>query len=366
MSETTAGSRVIFIDECGHTGEDLSDADQPVMVVASHSFAESNATELKQKHFGKVRSKELKHLQLQRRPVHQRAIVGFLEEVLAHECVCVAIAHKPYCSVLKIIDWLIEPGMHRAGLKLYERGGHIALANILQVGLLAQGGDLFARVTQSFEQAVRTRDPIAIRRCFHLLVSREVTEALAPLPNPFARGIIEMGDDLVEQLPPGALDISMALAMQVCTGWRERGWTAFTVYHDRSSVLARNKDVWDALLSEDAPQAKVGWGTRVVQYPIGVEETRLVESQCSDGVQLADVIAGAFSRWGRWLLKEKPADDPYSASLEEVLLPRLENCVTSSIWPSLDIQPWATTSDDVRDPNEFSASILRKRDLTLR
>jgi hypothetical protein len=178
------------------------------------------------------------------------------------------------------------------------------------------------------------------------------------MPNPFARPIAELGRAWVDSLPPSPLDISLPLAIQNCLAWREEGWTRFVVEHDRSSGMAKNKMIWDALLSPDAPPAAVGWGHRSFQYPIGVLETRFVESRDSAGVQLADLIAGATARWARWLAAGKSSSDAYGVKLDKVLLPRLEKFVWNTIWPVQNVTGWPAAQPGVVDPNEYAASVL--------
>jgi hypothetical protein len=126
---TTA--RTIFLDECGYTGEDLADLDQPVFVVGSHDLSEDEAGVLKQTYFAGVKADELKHSSLQRRAGHQAAVIEFLSHVLPTDRARLSMAHKQYALVPKIVDLLIEPVMYRDGIDLYDRGGNEALSNVL-------------------------------------------------------------------------------------------------------------------------------------------------------------------------------------------------------------------------------------------
>lgn len=71
----------VFLDECGFTGEDLTNEHQPVFVLAGHDLPEEVCLELKQHHFGSVRSAELKHMSLQKRPRQREMVLALMREL---------------------------------------------------------------------------------------------------------------------------------------------------------------------------------------------------------------------------------------------------------------------------------------------
>ena len=117
----------LFIDECGYTGEDLFNEDQPVFVLASFWLAEEYCVDLKHKYFSKVKAKELKHSRLSRYPAQQNMVIDFLRDIAKEsDSVKFAIANKHYVLVTKIVDLLIEPMAYEDGLDFYQDGLNIA------------------------------------------------------------------------------------------------------------------------------------------------------------------------------------------------------------------------------------------------
>ena len=120
-------SNNIFIDECGYTGEDLFNEDQPVFVLSSTNLSEDVCQDLKGKHFSKVNAQELKHSRLAKNFNQQKMVINLLHDLAAHsESVKFAIAHKRYILVTKIVDILIEPMAYEDGLDFYKNGLNIA------------------------------------------------------------------------------------------------------------------------------------------------------------------------------------------------------------------------------------------------
>lgn len=356
----TALPPTIFLDECGFTGEDLADRDQPVFVVASHDLLEGEATLLKETHFGGVRADELKHSSLQRRASHQASVIAFIGAVLRADRARVAVAHKQFALIAKIVDLLIETVMHRDGVNLYERGGNDALSNVLYFSIGARSESLLLEVGRKFQRAVRTRSRLHVEECCELLTSRAVDEALEGLPPIFAPVLSRLGPDCFAELPARALDLSLPLALQQCWAWRSRLNGPFNVVHDRSSAMAKAKWLWDAIVAPEAPAAVVGRGTFSITYPIGVVETRFEDSKGSTSLQLADVIAGAVARWASWLSRGRREADTYAAALHAVVEPELERIVAGSVWPSPSVEPSAPTPAGIQDPNDFLTKLIQR------
>jgi hypothetical protein len=350
----------IFLDDCGFTGEDLADPDQPNSVVASHDLSEVDAASLKREHFGHVKADELKHSSLQRRRAHQEAVVAFLTSVLTADRARVSIAHKQYALVATIVELVIETVMHADGIDLYDRGGNDALSNVLYFSLLARSQALVMDVGRKFQRAVRMRTPDHIEECCRVLTSREVDAALEGLPPIFAPVLRRFGTDGFAELTEHALDLSLPFALHQCWAWRSREIGPFRIVHDRSSTMAKSKWLWDAIVAPDVPAALVGRGSFAVRYPLGVLETRFEDSKLSAALQLADVLAGAFARWATWLARERPAADTYAAALHEVFEPVLQPAIVGIVWPFPSVEPSAPSPPDVEDPNEFLAAVIRR------
>jgi hypothetical protein len=347
-------STKIYLDECGYTGDDLWDDDQPVFVIATHSVDEAQCTELKRKFFGAVRAPELKHAILQRRGQHCRSVVSFLTSLLdSQNQVRVVFAHKRFALTAKLVDFLIEPVAHRAGFDFYKDRMNWAFANLLFFGLQTENSTTLSHLLRRFQRLVRERSPASLRD----LQTFVEQPALLPIVDEMldmvrapAR-LTRISD--IEQLPPRLLDLSFSVALSALYTWRAAGFTSIHVVHDRSTNMARQTQLWEWLLAPNAPEALVGYGVTGFEFPIGVESTAFVDSKESDGVQVADVVAGALARWTRWLMCGRPDTDPYGKALHGVFERRVEQWMVHAIWPSMDDVGHTPAAPGLGDPLEY-------------
>src|SRR5216683_7748809 len=165
----------IFLDECGFTGENLMNPDQPVFVLASHDLPEEVCAALKQQHFGGIRAHELKHMSLQKRPRQQQMVLALLRDLANRypSRVKCAVIHKKYALLAKVVDHLIEPAAHHAGLDLYERGANLGLSNLMWLAVPVVGPPGFLdRLLESFERMMRRRTSEAYDSFFRPLFMR--------------------------------------------------------------------------------------------------------------------------------------------------------------------------------------------------
>ncbi|HEU4327334.1 MAG TPA: DUF3800 domain-containing protein, partial [Roseiflexaceae bacterium] len=155
---------VIFLDECGHTGQDLLNRDQPFFVLASLALSEDECGELKRTYFQRVRARELKHSSLSRSRGHQDAVMNFLSDIGARQGIFkVNVTHKKYALVGKIVDLIIEPLMYENGIDMYNRGMNIATTNLFYHTIPIFGGEeFFNELLSKFQRMIRYRD----RECF--------------------------------------------------------------------------------------------------------------------------------------------------------------------------------------------------------
>ncbi|MFP2897302.1 DUF3800 domain-containing protein [Corallococcus sp. 4LFB] len=346
------------MDECGYTGEDLADPVQPVFVVATHGLSDEECSGLKQQFFGHVQAPELKHMKLQGRARNEEAILSFLRHVLSGDSqVRFGIVHKPFALVTKMVDILTEEMMHRDGVDLYERGGHIALSCLIYYTLRAEGGGLLNNVNRLFQRVMRVRTVDALRE-FDEFVSRPqpievIDDALVYIRAPLRR----LPDEYVLKFPENALDLSMTLGLQCMYAWKRAAVGEMKVIHDASSNMARRREFWDAILSPGAPPALVGRFGDPVVFPIGVKETVFANSKAEVGLQIADVIAGAVARWAKWLALGGPETDKYAEQLNRIFADA-ENCVAGVVWPDPEITSRKEISGSV-SPMDYVAGMIQ-------
>lgn len=340
---------IIYIDECGYTGDDLFDATQPVFAVATHALPDDECSRYVKSFFGSVKASELKHATLQRRATHQAAIIAFLKHVAQSpglfKC---TLAHKRFALTMKVVDFVVEPVAHRQGIDLYRNGFLRNHANLLFHVLQCEGSGTLVELLRRFQDLIRRRRPEDLVR-FRQFVNAQalidvIDEALSTLRGSLAQ--LEWSD--ITSLPPRSLDLSFTMTLECLYGWRNAGASELIVTHDRSTNMLSHRREWEAILSPNAPPALVGCGDSAVRFPIGVSNTTFVDSNASVGIQLADVMAGALCRWGRWLLGGRCADDHYGQLLGGVIDDAPEAVIVRTLWPSDEITR-TDTPDNVGD-----------------
>lgn len=353
-----AGAMVnrIYLDECGYTGDDLLDSEQPTFAIATHSFSEDEAADLKRRFFGAVQAPELKHTSLQARPRNQRAILEFLEFAVEQlDRVRVMVADKRFALTAKLVDLIVEPPMHRHGLNLYEQGGHAAMSNLFYTVLQVEGATLLDTVLKRFQAAIRLRTEDAIGEFARLVLAPHDIDVVDEVLDMIRVSFALLREEDIKGLPPRALDLSLTVGLSVIYVWRQAGFADFEVVHDESTNMARQKALWDAILSPTAPSALIGYGSPdgQIQFPIGVRATAFERSSASAALQLADVLAGAVARWTKWIVRGESASDAYGTALNRLFLASKGAFATLLIWPTGDVGRKEATPAEVQDPLEY-------------
>lgn len=332
-------AREIAFDESGNTGDNLLDREQPIYTLASIHAAEADAAGL----IGEVapnEGRELKYSSLRRSRAGRETVVRILEsELLKPGRARVTAMHKPFSTVARLFDYLMEPTLHRGGMEVYERDLHIAYANILwRRGAPACGEARWERLLRSFVAACR--EP-TVEKSTDLLVAnaasveactdRTIEQLLMLIPpapewlHPRIAADMGHGIGVRDLLDPAATSL-----IENCIHWPEQLGTTMIVLHDESSVVARWRTKLEVLAGPEA-EAEVGdyWANKV-PYPLAIDEVRLVSSTDCARVQLADVLAGATVTWLGQFISGGGADPGYIASLGEA---GIEELVQGEVWP---------------------------------
>lgn len=350
----------IFLDECGYTGEDLLNRDQPIFTLASLNLPESECQELKKLFFGKVQSVELKYSSLSRRPKQQQMILRFLNELSQNPgLVKFSHAHKQYVLVTKMVEMLVEPAYYEVDLDLYDKGGNIALANLLFHTLPVFGGkDLFDKLLANFQLMMRLRTKEAYQSFFELLTSESYSEDLCELLNFFRMSHIHFGRELLNT--KDNLEIAVSCTLALMFSWRQDIEDDIILVHDRSSAMAKQKQIWDTVVDPNVEPVEVGYDRRKVSFPIRVIETCSEDSKCWSGLQLVDILAGAFTDCIKWLLEGKDESNHFGRDLIEIIS---NSFISYSIWPEMKFTPQVldTVEGNAISPHDHFVELLMKR-----
>jgi hypothetical protein len=309
----------IFIDECGYTGQNLLDEVQPIFTLASLNLSELDCQDLKADFFGRVKSTELKYSALSRRPAQQEMILDFVKKLAEKpDLVKFAFAHKQFVLVTKMVEMLVEPVCHEDGMDLYDKGGNLALSNLLFYTLPVLGEEnFFDNLLNTFQDMMRSRTEEAYNAFFGLIFVEKYSGTLDQLLNFFRRSHIEFGYELLKT--KDHLDIAVSLTLVLMSLWRQDVDDNLILIHDRSSAMAKERKIWDAIVDPNLPPIEVGYDRRKAQLPIGVVKTCSEDSKSWAGLQLVDILAGSFTRCARWLAEGGRNEDSFGKNLTKMI-----------------------------------------------
>lgn len=331
--------RTYYVDETGFTGEDLLAEDQPIFVQATNDFSDTEAHDLITSCFGGVGSAELKYSRLARSGRHHDKIIAFIRALAADPMrVGAWVAHKEYALMTLVVDWWMEPLAYRHGLNLYKDGGNHAMANMLYSCLEGFWSPAFRRkLLLHFQRMFRARTVERYEEC-RALVEKEkqrVDGDREEILRYFSLSFMLLGYQHVTGVPERVLDIALTGLVQLGHAWNERHKGPWTVVHDQSSNMAKQKWIWDAYSAATLPEARFENPGTVAQFPMNVVQTRFGDSAQEKQLQVCDVLAGSCAAVLRFD-RNNPDDVAYR---EKLLEAGIESLIIAGLWPSTDVTP---------------------------
>ena len=287
--------QTIFLDESGYTGENLLDREQRVFALASLHVEEGRAAQLKNEFFGQLNREELKYSQMRRRPSQQRLIASFVSAMASNHraFVKIYVVDKRYALAAKIVDILVEKVVHARGANMYEMRPELLATSLYTLVPAVCGEDFFQELLAKFAAFVRTPTQTTCDAFFEIIRRPQSNATVASLFKLIATAQALFGSRLADRDELGNLDMAMPAAFALANWWQIELQESLLFIHDRTSNLARYRELWDALVDPELAEAVVGVGSRVTVFPVAVEQTRLEASEEWAGLQLADVLAGA-------------------------------------------------------------------------
>ncbi len=352
----------IYMDESGYTGQDLTHPDQPVFVLVSTNLEDGESKEIYQDLFAQTRARELKHVQMVRTPRGRRLVVEFIKAIKEKKnrfTSCVV--DKEFALLSYLVDLWVEPAMHADGIDLYDKGANIGLCNVLFMCLRTfQSPDYLRKHLIRFQRMMRERTLKSYEQFwrpmwqdFHHL--KKETSNLIVL---FLGSEKKLGFPYLQTLGPRSIDLALPIAMIMISHWRDQTSEPLHIFHDRSSALAKDRQLWDIVVSSKANDTVVGYDRRKVHFPLNVAGTTFVDSKNHLQVQFCDLLAGATAAWASGLAG-KTAREQYCEELAEA---GIEEIMIDQIWPSTSVTPdeLGTGSDNAVSLTDFVSELIEK------
>jgi hypothetical protein len=147
----------VACDESGNEGENLTQAGSRVFVHAGVIIAKEDADELMSRLRFDLDSPaaEIKSKQLLR-PANHDVLESFLSEPRLVGKVNIHLTDKRYFAIGKIVDLIVEPVLHEAGINIYRDGAAGDMARLLFVQAPAQLEAHWDTAVDQFNRMLRT------------------------------------------------------------------------------------------------------------------------------------------------------------------------------------------------------------------
>jgi hypothetical protein len=278
-------------------------------------------------------------------------VVSFLKDIVSEEKnIKFAIAHKKYVLVTKMVDLLIETMAHLDGIDLYKDGANIAYSNLLYLMMKDVAGKrIFNKLLLNFQSMIRERTIERYDNFFRIFFEEKYPEMLNEVFIPFVGYHHRLGPSAVFALPENMLNIAFSEAFNLVAEWSKTIEGNWSLIHDISSNMAKDKDIWEAVTHPEVPPTVVGYDRRKMEFPFRIIKTQFQKSEESSGLQLADIMAGAMVRCLEWASQDEKPSDPYAEELVSFLPESFDSHI---IWPTPDVTPEAlgTVGDRAGDP----------------
>jgi len=301
MPDVALPETTIYFDESGFTGTALLDPAQPYFCVASTSVREAEARDLLCSCFPRYKAKEFKLKDIWKRPSNRPGLTMLASKLpeLADRCF-IWMIDKRFCSLTKMVDYLIEPTFYEQGYDFYKAEFAPRFVNWFFEAIRLFGEpQLYTALTQVYERFARTPTAatLAELRQTYGLMARSVPEELRRFLEMAHHGSLEHLDDSDIGTFANSNEVQLTSVLSSVIAWRKRTEDDLIVVHDQSSNFFNQAALWETITSSDVEHQlhQLGDGS-AVSFPLRVTKTVAMKSEYSHSVQLCDMISGIFSR----------------------------------------------------------------------
>ncbi|TYK33764.1 DUF3800 domain-containing protein [Bacteroides pyogenes] len=290
---------MLYFDEAGYTGGNLTDKIHPFFTLASTDVSESEMKTIKEAIDYDTWGKELHFKKMYRTYEGRRALEKlFSYPLMNRNHVKLAFANKRYCVYAQIVNILIETFVHNQGGNLYKGAQNLLIANHMYYGaVLHPNQKLVGEFEDHFVMMVRQPSVETVA------IFYRTTDKLR-----FDNGCNKMLKDMLAYIPQTItcirealnvkslyMDLTIPLFVNSIEKWYGQTGVKHSVWFDQSEPFFANKALLESLRDMKAEETEVGYGSNKHIYPLPVDEMKIVESHNSFGIQIADVFASALN-----------------------------------------------------------------------
>lgn len=340
---------IVFFDEAGNTGSNITNSDQPYFVLSSVCFSDEELAQIQK---AVAFYDELHFVKIKSRWDGRDAIRRLLGHPLFDENhVTFQIVDKAFAIYAFMVDMLIEPFFkYRLNENLYKERSNVKMANCLysfaenaskrDATIKAYVQDL----KKDFETMMRQQSEEAIEDFY------ETVNILCSMTSDGFQDILSWmlpSQDMLEMVltenKKYCLDITLSSLLVLTDHWHRKLDSKIDVITDNSKQLYANRDLINQLIAIEGYQS-VGYDTRKATFPPQINNVSFVDSKANYGVQIADLVASmvAFSYTGTKGL-EKFQEEIKSSKLSRIpcypLMPASTEYLSQEVDTSNDSDP---------------------------
>ena len=324
----------IYFDESGNTGSDLLNEDQPVFVLSSIVFDDSESSRICDKYLS-TEAQELHFTSLKKYKKHHEGIIGLIrDKTFTAENTKIFFIHKRYMIVAKYLDLLVEPMLYRDGIDYLDGGMNIAHANLHFMVLPALCGKELAKAFyRSFVQMFRTRTADSVTR-FYRSIERLIENCKDKDFVTELEILMLSQSDIMESLkewPRNILDPIIPSFVSLCMCWNDELKEGYRILHDESKPLRRDKESLRILMNQEDTRIRIGYGMKTAELPLRASVFDFGDSSTVKQIQIADIFAGSYFLWLRGQCDAKYKDTLWNSINNGI---RENNLVVDSISPT--------------------------------
>ena len=287
---------MLYFDEAGYTGPDLTNSKQPYFSLASIRMTDEEIARMKKDIDYPEWGKELHFKGMYKSYQGQKMLDKIFNHPLMDDNhVLPSFASKRYCIYANIVDILVETLYYNNGINLYEGAKNLILANGLY-----------------YFAILHPKKDLVTENCFVTMVRESSVESIANFYRTtdklrYDTDIREEFFVMLSEIPPTIqyikealtnkkfyIDLTIPLFSISIQEWYKRTGEKETVLFDSSEPFYANKEFMEHLRDMKVPETVVGYGKRKHVYPLPVGNMEIAKSHDEFGIQLADVFASAL------------------------------------------------------------------------
>ena len=290
---------MIYFDESGYTGPDLTNSMQPYFVLASVKMTGDDIARMKTDIGYDEWGRELHFKSMYTNSIGR----ALLDKVFNHQLmdtnhVLLSYAYKRYCIYAHIVNILVETMYYHNGINLYGGAKNLILANgLFYFAVLHPNKELISEFENRFVIMARKQSDETVSdfyRTTNMLINdADTTEGFFDLLSEIPATIRYASEALSNK--KFYIDLTIPLFSISIQEWYRKTGVKDDILFDSSEPFFANKEFMEQLRDMDVPETEVGYGKGKHVYPLPIGKMDIAKSHEEFGIQLADIFASALN-----------------------------------------------------------------------